>query len=711
MLYSSEENTQRQALCSTLSAAGIRVESFSNLAQLHASLRECEPEALLIVLPLPDQDTLLLPQMLAQTDQGYPVAILGTMPASQQWASMSQYPYLQINKDLLNTLPETLRQLEQNPPIRHSPHKSLLDAITMLTASLFTEFELEPLLQRIIEEAVTLIPEAQAGSLLMDAGEYFAFRAFVGYPDELYHVKLPPTSAFLPELRQGKIVGIHDIAGTNTSTFPPELSNALKRYGRIEEIHETLAAPLLQAGTMVGYITVDSFAPGARFSDDDREALGYLASIATIAMHNAQLHSAERTARDLAETIGLLGQQLVASLEVEEVLSQVLDALFRLTPCDAADVLLVQDGDAIVAQRRGVGTFPHPPEHFRLNIEHTANLSQAAREKTPLLITDTAQTRGWVVTSDTLWIRSHIAAPFFLDERLAGFLCVSGAHTEQFSQGDCDTLTALIPLVAIALRNASLFQDALTARQRAETAYEDLRRLDAMKSQFIQNVSHELRTPLAIVKGYLDLVLDASFGFKLEPNMAQALRAMQTHTNRLTNLVESITTLENVAAGQLDRHPQPVLPVFLRALQAIRQKVDRHHLELIVNLEEGLPQVNLDPQQLGLALWHLLDNAIKFNRRGGHIWLEAWEQGDEVFCTIRDEGIGIPATEQPRIFDRFYQVDGSTRRRYEGMGLGLSITKEVMESHGGRVWVNSEGPDAGTTFTIALPVYHEDQTL
>lgn len=228
-----------------------------------------------------------------------------------------------------------------------------------------------------------------------------------------------------------------------------------------------------------------------------------------------------------------------------------------------------------------------------------------------------------------------------------------------------------------------------------------------MKSQFIQNVSHELRTPLAIVKGYLDLVLDASFGFKLEPNMEQALKAMQTHTNRLTSLVESITTLENVETGQLERNPQPILPVFLHALQAVRQKAERNHVELIVDLDQQLPQVNLDPQQLSLALWHLLDNAIKFNRPGGRIWVNARQENDHVICTIRDEGIGIPYSEQTRIFERFYQVDGSTKRRYEGMGLGLSITREVVEKHGGRIGVQSDGPDTGATFSVSLPVYQE----
>lgn len=687
-------------------AADVTVQQLAELAQLQAALDAQPPDLLLVALPLPAQEALLLLEM----PQLRPVIIAGDSPLEALWAAGSTFPYLHVTPDTLDDLVPKLRTLIQSALVSpRNPHKQLLEAFTALTPTLFTEFELEPLLQRIVEEAVAFIPEAEAGSLLLEEGTHFAFRGFVGYAPELRQVKVPVASSFIPKLRQGEVVHVHNIVQTNESDFPAEITEALKQYGRVAEIKETLAAPLLRAGVMIGYLTVDSFKPGTQFTAIDQEALGYLAGIATIAIHNAQLLADERAARTLAETLGELGRQLVASLDVEDVLSQVLDALFLLTPCDAADVLFVADGDAVLAQQRSTGDYSFPPQaDFRLNIQQTANLLQAAQQHTPLLTADTRLAPGWITTPETTWLRSHIAAPFYLEQQLAGFLCVSSAQPRKFTQKDCAILAALIPLVAIALHNAGLFREARVARQRAEAAYEDLRRLDAMKSQFIQNVSHELRTPLAIIKGYLDLVLDVTFGFNPEPNIEQALKAMQTHTNRLTGLVESITTLENVETGQLVRQPQPVLPVFVRALQAIRQKVERQRLKLIVDLEAQLPQVNVDPQQLGLALWHLLDNAIKFNRSDGHIWLRAWVQEDEVLCMIRDEGIGIPREEQTRIFERFYQVDGSTKRRYEGMGLGLSIAKEVLEKHGGRIWVHSDGPNTGAAFTLALPIYHEE---
>ena len=158
--------------------------------------------------------------------------------------------------------------------------------------------------------------------------------------------------------------------------------------------------------------------------------------------------------------------------------------------------------------------------------------------------------------------------------------------------------------------------------------------------------------------------------------------------------------------GQLLLQPQPILPVLLRSIQAIRQKALRREIDILADLPAILPQVNLDPQQLGLALWHLLDNATKFSEPGGKIWLRTWVEDDEIRCQVQDEGIGIPLDERERIFQRFYQVDGSSRRRYPGMGLGLSLVKRIIEKHGGRVWVTSDGPGQGAIFTFALPVYH-----
>lgn len=856
--------------------ASFDVHVAHTFSQALAALQQKTFSTMALVLPFPVQEALALHRYACRRFAEFPLILFGQESADIEWPQAGDILFIQLEKTLDRRLAERIASfVAANRRARAAPSMDRLhESLSRLTPILFTEYDLDALLQRVIEEAVELVPSAQAGSILMAEEEGFAFRGFLGFDSRLRTVKIPADDPFVAMLREGKTLHIHQIARHTHDEMPDDIGQLLRDYGRAAEIQETLATPLIVGGELIGYLTVDSLEEGITFSMRDHEALRYLAGLATIAIHNTQLLQAEHDARSLAETLQSLSATLVASLNVQDVLGHLLDATFKLTPCDAADVLLVHGENAYVAYHRGYEQFGYPTtrEDVNFSLRDTVNLRAAAESHAPLLIRDTCAYPYWVKTPGSGWIRSHVAAPIFIDHRLVGFLNVISADPGRFTEKDRATLAALAPVAAIALRNAQLFEKEHTARQLAETlqkiganltrtlderaiietvakevsgllpfhsllisqiedrrrvmtlyseglhpetkrrldagvhldhfpiwrkvhitgagylianseederwvnlpgvspisaivvpvrsqddvagfltliqngvnaysekdlaslqsladllgvaltnarllmeaqlarrrveaAYEDLRRLDSMKSQFIQNVSHELRTPLAIVKGYLDLVLDATFGFTLDPTIEQSLKAMQTHTNRLAELVESITTLENVETGQLQRQAQPILPVFLRAIQAIRQKAARHNLEIITDLPMQLPLVNVDPQQMGLALWHLLDNAIKFNKPGGRIWLRAWTEGQRVLCLVRDEGIGIEEEEYERIFDRFYQIDGSTKRRYEGMGLGLSIVKEVVEKHGGTTLVRSPGPHLGTTFTISLPVY------
>ncbi|MFL7792452.1 MAG: sensor histidine kinase, partial [Anaerolineae bacterium] len=123
------------------------------------------------------------------------------------------------------------------------------------------------------------------------------------------------------------------------------------------------------------------------------------------------------------------------------------------------------------------------------------------------------------------------------------------------------------------------------------------------------------------------------------------------------------------------------------------------------DLPNALPIATIDAHYLIRALSQVLDNAIKFNRKPGRVWVKAAVNEDEIWLRIEDEGIGISAVELPHIFERFYQIDGTTSRKYGGMGLGLAIVKEVIAAHQGRVWAESQGEGQGTALTIALPIH------
>ncbi len=148
----------------------------------------------------------------------------------------------------------------------------------------------------------------------------------------------------------------------------------------------------------------------------------------------------------------------------------------------------------------------------------------------------------------------------------------------------------------------------------------------------------------------------------------------------------------------------PIRPICLTAIQANKQKAMRADLQIIAELPESLPMVEVDARHIVQALGHLLDNAIKFNSKHGKIWVQAAQREDEVWIQVKDTGIGIPEGEMGKIFNRFYQVDGATNRQYGGMGLGLSIVKEIVNQHRGRIWAAGNPDNSGVTFTLALPI-------
>jgi signal transduction histidine kinase len=241
-----------------------------------------------------------------------------------------------------------------------------------------------------------------------------------------------------------------------------------------------------------------------------------------------------------------------------------------------------------------------------------------------------------------------------------------------------------------------------------QRANRELRRLDELKDQFIQNVAHELRTPLTLVRGYVELLAQEDLDLTTQN---EAIQTALNHTETLVQLVEAITTLQDLSLEGLTLDPVDLTELIATAHQMASQKALRAGIELRTERPAKLPAVTGDFIWLSQALYQLLDNAIKFSPPGGHVTLGVRDDTDaqELHISVEDQGIGVPADEQQRIFELFYQADGTTTRRFGGTGLGLAIVKHVVQAHGGRVWVESpiqkdEGElGSGSRFNVSLP--------
>ncbi len=258
-------------------------------------------------------------------------------------------------------------------------------------------------------------------------------------------------------------------------------------------------------------------------------------------------------------------------------------------------------------------------------------------------------------------------------------------------------LQALADSTSIALENVALYRE-LTER------VEELKEANRIKSQFLSNVSHELRTPLNAILGYTDLLIDGAYG-RIKSDQRTPLEGVRRNAGDLLRLIEDVLDLTRIEAGKIELRAEKI--DFVTLLQEIfidlQPIVEQKSLALWLDIPEGLPVIESDRAKVRQILANLLSNAAKFTERGKiMVWAEAAPQRDGIEIAVQDTGVGIPKEDLPKIFDRFHQVDGSATREFGGVGLGLSIVKELIGLLGGEIRVESE-VGKGSTFTVFLP--------
>jgi two-component system phosphate regulon sensor histidine kinase PhoR len=232
----------------------------------------------------------------------------------------------------------------------------------------------------------------------------------------------------------------------------------------------------------------------------------------------------------------------------------------------------------------------------------------------------------------------------------------------------------------------------------------ELRRLQRIRTEFIDNLSHEIRTPLTNIRLLTEvLARDADEG-SLPARVAEGIQRIDVESGHLVQLVNELLDLSRIEQGSAPLHLADVdLAAVARAsTDRLRLFASRQGVTFRLDFAPGLPRVRGDEERLAQLLVNLLHNAVKFSPAGGDVTVAGELEGDEVVLSVRDHGVGIPRADLDRVFERFYKVDRARFRGAGGTGLGLSIARHIAESHGGRIWVQSD-EGAGSRFSVALP--------
>lgn len=492
---------------------------------------------------------------------------------------------------------------------------------------------------------------------------------------------------------------------------------------------------------------------------------------------------------DDMDTLTRLGRQITASLDLDSVLTSIVDAAVQLTGADEGSLLLVDDatGDLYMrAARNFQEDFVHT---FRLPITDSL-AGQVIRSGEAVLVDENAPQK--IKTS--YFVKSVLYVPLSLHGRVFGVLGVDNRHKSlSFSRYHVNLLNALSGYAVIALENARLFADVLSERNKLETIltgtqdgvmvmdqdqrlglinkaardvfdmdesanlsgkpFQDvfpqeevlalaasadtalsnrtefspdenrvfsiqmtpisgvgrvftmhdityLKKLDSIKTEFVQTVSHDLRSPLTAILGYVELIERAGPVTDLQRDF---IKRIQASVHNITSLVDDLLDLGWVESGfDVRKETVQLEQIVHYAADGFRKQLKDRGLQLLIDFPPKFPEILSNPVQIRQLCDHLLANAIKYSSAGSIVAITGRIEQNQVILQFSNEGIGIPAIDLPYIFDKFYRAANASAES-PGTGLGLAIVKSIVEAHGGRIWVESS-VGKGATFTIVLPL-------
>ncbi len=477
-------------------------------------------------------------------------------------------------------------------------------------------------------------------------------------------------------------------------------------------MRSTVGFRLEAGGQWFGFATGQS-SEVLDMTEDEARQINSLVDQASTVLESIRLF--ERIQEALAQTeMLLIGSERVShATTINEVLEATV-ATTALQQLDRASILLFDrawedtkpEKMTIVAIWEPSGKEPVLPVGTVHTIEQFP-VMDTLTPTTPLVVEDIgtyehADENTRQVFLEQLGMRGIACFPLFTGGQWIGIILGQSADVLQMDEDSIRQIGSAASQAAARVQSIRLFEQAL------ETA-QQLREVDRLKTEFLATMSHELRTPLNSIIGYSELLID-ELSESVDDMSIDDLRAIHSSGHHLLAIINDILDLSKIEAGRLELNVEMInvetlIPQLVDMSRVLLR--DKPHIELMIELDEGLPEVEADTVRLRQIIWNLLSNAIKFTDEG-HVRLAGWVEDGWLYVAVEDTGIGIPKQYRDTIFDQFRQVDGSATRKAGGTGLGLTITRQLVNLHQGELWVES-AVNKGSTFTFKIPITQSAQ--
>jgi signal transduction histidine kinase len=576
-----------------------------------------------------------------------------------------------------------------------------LALINRISDNLSASLDLDEVLRSTVTELATTLGVEQCGLVLFDWTQGYG-RLVAEYqrrPDETGRDVRIPVAGNLSLARVLETKAPLAIRDAQNDLLLANVREIIVRRG----IKSILLLPLVVRGEVIGTIGLDELRAMRDFTPAEIELAQTITNQAASAIANARLYEDVKRRAVQLQTIQEVTGRISAILDPGELLAQVAGLLVSRFGYYHVEVFLVDESGEYLVGRVGcnVAGRQHASEGVRLRIGAEGICGWATGTGQTALVNDVSADPHYVPHPALPETRSELAVPIKLGGRVVGVLNVESDRVGAFDEGDRFLLETLADQVAIALENAHLYATVQERARQLAAANEELKTYDRMKDEFVQTVSHELRTPLTFIKGYVELLLERVMG-ELNQEQVDALQIVAQRTESIVHLVNDIISLTRSELPSLQLQVLDLREVALLAVQAARAVTERAGLRLTTDFPDSLPEVMGDSQRLSQVFDNLIGNAVKFSPDGGTICVRLRAEEGTVRAEVSDQGIGIPADKLERVWERFYQVDGTTTRRFSGTGLGLAIVKRLIEAHGGQVGAEST-VGHGSTFWFAVP--------
>jgi signal transduction histidine kinase len=478
---------------------------------------------------------------------------------------------------------------------------------------------------------------------------------------------------------------------SNDAIADPESSRLAEKL----RARQIAAAPLSVPGdSTIGVLAAFDSGRGA-FNEKDVRLLGILADRAALTIQNSQLLAALEEKVTELEGLQRLSQLLTSADSLEDVVSESIRIVTDSIECETAAVLLLDDSSgSLVAQKPVHGLKDEEIEKLRISLVEPSLGGTVFRTSTPMSSNDVAND-AWVGSQlrDVLHAETLMAVPLTTGRKPIGIMMAVNASSGWFTDDDERFLSVLGSQVGSVI-------DAIRARESERALMAELRELDRTRADFISMLAHELRGPMTTVMGFGYTLRDS--GDKLsEEKRHHVISTMVRETERLSRMVTDLLDLSRMEAGTLKYEIEPIdIKDFSESLVETHASLKADHF-LAIEVPAGLPKVLADRDRLHQVFMNLLTNATRYSPEGTTITLRA-ENGDRfVSVSVEDQGIGISKEDADRIFEKFAMLPKPSWVK-KGTGLGLFITKTMVEAMGGRIRVESEA-GKGSRFVFTLP--------